>query len=83
MQDRAWVLRICAQNPRNTLFLANQEYPLSPQDWNFSWRTWEFRSQVGQEYPPGLELIMGDLGSLGVRLVKNTFLQDWNLSWRT
>ena len=27
MQDLAWVLRICAQNFKNTLFLADQEYP--------------------------------------------------------
>ena len=27
MQDLAWVLRICAQNSKNTLFLADQEYP--------------------------------------------------------
>ena len=38
----------------------------------------KFGSEVGQEYlPPGLELIMEDLGSLGLRLVKNT-PQDWN-----
>ena len=29
IQDLAWVLRNCIQNPKNTLFFADQEYPPS------------------------------------------------------
>ena len=31
MQDLAWVRRFRAQNPKNSLFLANQEYPHPPE----------------------------------------------------
>ena len=56
MQEQVWVRRLCAQNAKNTLFLASQEYPpptppLTP--------------------PPGLELLMEDLRSLSLKLVKN------------
>ena len=62
MQDLAWVLRICAQNPQNTLFLASQEYS-----------------------PPGLELLMEDLVTSGLRLprIPPHPPPDWNFSWRT
>ena len=51
MQDLAWARRFCAKNPKITLFFANQECP-RPQDWDFSWRTRKFRSEVATNTPP-------------------------------
>ena len=51
MQDLAWARRFCAKNPNITLFFANQECP-PPQDWDFSWRTRKFRSEVATNTPP-------------------------------
>ena len=89
MQDLACVRGFCAQNSKNTLFLASQEYlPPPPPTIGLSHGGLSnFRSEAAKNTPapPGLELLMENLATLGVRLPRiPPPPPDWNCAgvWR-